>query len=104
MVKVVVIINTLISLILLYTAWRVWRLRLRLVRITNWLILTERCSHAVLYTAPEAIYIGQQNIHNLRQTNQALDIQIQQLRQILGLLVVGQRFWRRYFRKPRLKV
>ncbi|MCX7595124.1 MAG: hypothetical protein N2235_15465 [Fischerella sp.] len=104
MVKVVVVINTLISMILLYVAWRVWRLRLRLIKITNWLNVTEHCSHAILYTAPERICISQQNIHKLRQTNQALEIQIQQLQQILGLLVVGVRFWRRYFQKPRLKI
>ncbi len=103
MVTIVVLINTLISVTLLYIAWRVWRLRLRLVRITNRFILTERCAHALLNKAPEAIYVGQQNFQNLRQTNQALELQVQQLRQILSLLVIGQRIWRRYFRRVRLK-
>ncbi|MFQ4142138.1 hypothetical protein [Chlorogloeopsis sp. ULAP02] len=99
MVQIVVVINMLISAILLYIAWRVWRLRLRCTRITNWFILAERRSHAVLRNAPEAIYISQYQIQNLRQTNQVLEIQLQQLRQIVSLLVVGQRIWRRYLRK-----
>ncbi|MBF2008102.1 hypothetical protein ACF3DV_00845 [Chlorogloeopsis fritschii PCC 9212] len=99
MVQTVVVINVLISLTLLYVAWRVWQLRLRWTRITNWFILAERCSHAVLRNAPEAIYISQHKIQNLRQTNQVLEIQLQQLRQIISLLVFGQRIWRRYLRK-----
>ncbi|BAU08269.1 hypothetical protein CEN41_13555 [Fischerella thermalis CCMEE 5330] len=97
MVKVVVGINTLISLILLYATWRVWRLRLKLTRLTNWLILAERCSHTLFSPAPQAFDISRQSIHNLRQTNQALELQIQQLQQIYSILSVGQRFWRWYF-------
>ncbi|PMB41592.1 hypothetical protein CEN40_19775 [Fischerella thermalis CCMEE 5205] len=97
MVKVVVGINTLISLILLYATWRVWRLRLKLTRLTNWLILAERCSHTLFSPAPQALNISRQSIHNLRQTNQALELKIQQLQQIHNILSVGQRFWRWYF-------
>ncbi|WP_460205600.1 hypothetical protein [Scytonema sp. NUACC21] len=56
----------------------------------------ERTTHAVLYKAPEAITIGQRNIHNLRQ-NQPMRLQIQQVRQIFSLIAFGQQIWRRYF-------
>ncbi|QLE59449.1 hypothetical protein [Nostoc sp. TCL26-01] len=100
MVMVVVGINTLISLILLYVAWRIWKLKRLIVFIGDRLTAYERCSHELLYKAPENIYLGQQNIYNLRQGNQSLQTQLQQVRQILSLLLLGQRTWRRYSRKP----
>ena len=99
MVVIVVVINTLLSLVLLYAAWRVSQLRPRITKITNWFTLAERCVHAVLYSAPEVMYISQNNIYNLRQKNQLLQLQFQQLQQIISLLVFGQRLWRRYFRR-----
>jgi hypothetical protein len=99
MVTLVVIINTLISLILLYIARRVWQLKKRLVNITNRLTAAERRTHAVLDKAPENISRRQQNIHNLRQGNQSIQLQIEQVRQIFSLLLVGQQIQRRYFVK-----
>ncbi|KOP22638.1 hypothetical protein AMR41_29645 [Hapalosiphon sp. MRB220] len=99
MVQVVVVINILISLILLYVAWRVWRLRLLLARLTNLFIIAERCSHALFSQAPQALDISRQNICHLRQTNQALELQIQQLQQIFSILFIGQRFWRQLSRR-----
>lgn len=97
MVMVVVVINTLISGVLLYVAWRIWQLKQRIGRIADKLAVYERCTHAVLYQAPENIYTSQQKIENLRQKNQALQVQIQQVRQILNLLVLGRQIWRRLF-------
>jgi hypothetical protein len=98
MVIVVVLFNTLISLILLYVAWQVWKLKHKLAIVADKLAAYERCSHAVLYTAPEKIYTAQQNIHNLRQGNQKLEVQIQQVRQIVSLLFLGRRVWGGSFR------
>ncbi|NJR76582.1 MAG: hypothetical protein HC773_29550 [Scytonema sp. CRU_2_7] len=97
MVTIVVVINILISLILLYVAWRVQRFKRRLTRISHLLVAAERSSHAVLLGAPEAIYMGQRNIHNLRQENQPPRLQIQRLRQIFSLLALGQQVWRSNF-------
>ncbi|NEU75152.1 hypothetical protein PI95_021970 [Hassallia byssoidea VB512170] len=99
MVTVIVIINLLISLILLYIARRVWQLKKRLANIANRLTAAERCTHAVLDKAPSNISIRQQNIHNLRQGNQSIQVQIQQVRQIFSLLLVGQQIHGRYFVK-----
>jgi predicted negative regulator of RcsB-dependent stress response len=103
MVKIVVIINTLISLTLLYVAWQMWQLRLRLFNIANALIAYERCCHGVLHSAPNAIYKRQQNIKNLRSQNQSLEYKIQQIRQIVSVLSMGQQLWRRSGRRLRLK-
>jgi hypothetical protein len=98
MVTLVVIINTLISLLLLYVAWRVWKLKQLLGIVADRLAAYERCSHALLYVAPETISTAQQNIYNLRQRNQRLEVQIQQVRQIVSLLLLGRQVWRRSFR------
>ncbi|MCV3215350.1 hypothetical protein OGM63_17835 [Plectonema radiosum NIES-515] len=99
MVSIVVIINTLISLILLDIARRVWKVKQRLANITNRLTAAERWTYAVLDKAPANIYRRQQNIHNLRQANQSIQIQVEQVRQILSLLLVGQQIYGRYFVK-----
>ncbi|MBW4614470.1 MAG: hypothetical protein KME21_14590 [Desmonostoc vinosum HA7617-LM4] len=99
MVIVVIVINTLISLILLYTAGQVWQLKQRLAFISDRLTFYERCTHAALYKAPENIYAGQQGIHNLMQQNQALQAQIQQVRQIISLLFFGRQVWQRNVRR-----
>ncbi|MBH8553310.1 hypothetical protein I8751_13185 [Nostocaceae cyanobacterium CENA357] len=100
MVMIVVVINTLISLILFYVAWRVWKLKQLIRQIANKLTVYERNTYAALYNAPENIYIGQRNIHNLRQGNQGLQVKIQQVRQIVGLLFLGRRVWGRSLRRP----
>ncbi|AFY47665.1 hypothetical protein Nos7524_1799 [Nostoc sp. PCC 7524] len=102
MVTLVVVINTLISIMLLCVAWQVWQLKRKIAFIGDRLTDYERCSHDLLYQAPANLYLGQQNLQNLRQSNQALQIQIQQVRQIISILLLGQRTWRRYIRKPDL--
>jgi len=102
MVILVILINTLISLILLYVAWRVWQLKQQLAYIADRLTAYESCTHAALNKAPENIYLSQDNIYNLRQKNQALQMQIQQVRQIISLLLLGRQIWQRYFRRLEL--
>lgn len=99
MVTVVVGINIIISLMLLYVAWRVSLLKKQIALLSDRLLRYERCSHNLLHQAPENIYLGQQNIQNLRQSNQGLQIQIQRVRQIISLLLLGQRTWGRYTRR-----
>lgn len=99
MVTIVVVINMVISIVLLGLAWQVWRLKRKIAFIGDRLLDYERCSHDLLHNAPENIYLGQQSLENLRQSNQNLQIQIQQLRQIVSLLLLGQRSWKRYVGK-----
>ncbi len=93
MVTVVVVINTLISLVLFYVARRVWRLRRRITRIANILDSAERKT-ARLAGAPAQIIKGQQTLQRLRQKTQPLEVQVARVRQIVKLLVVGQQIWR----------
>ncbi|MEH1853296.1 MAG: hypothetical protein V7L11_16865 [Nostoc sp.] len=102
MIILVILVNTLISVILLYVAWRVCQLKQQLAYIADRLTAYESCAHAALNKAPENIYLSQQNIYNLRQRNQALQIQIQQVRQIISLLLLGRQIWQRYFPKLEL--
>jgi hypothetical protein len=104
MVTIVVVINLAIALILLYVAWQVWQIRQRLARIADTLIAAERSTHKVLRGAPDAISIGQQSIHQLRQGKEPLQLQLQRVRQVLSLLVLGQQAWQRFSRSsPLLK-
>ncbi|MEH1874917.1 hypothetical protein [Nostoc sp.] len=102
MVILVILVNTLISLILLYVAWRVWQLKQQLAYIADSLTAYESCTHAALNKAPENIYLSQESIYKLRQKNQVLQMQIQQVRQIISLLLLGQQIWQRYFRRLQL--
>ncbi|WP_392530631.1 hypothetical protein [Nostoc sp. C117] len=102
MVILVVVINTFISLILLYVAWQVWQLKQKLGCIADSLTAYESCTHATLHKAPENIYPSQQNIYNLRQRNQVLQMQIQQVQQIISLILLGRQIWQRYFRRLEL--
>ncbi len=97
MVTTVVIINISIALALLYAAWQLWQLKLRLVTITNWIIFVDRQAHTLLQQAPEKIYISQQNISHLGQRKQIIESQIQHLQQILRLILWGKQLWGRYF-------
>ena len=96
MVTIVVTINILISLILLYCTWQVYQLRRRLARLNKFFTNCDRNSYALLHRRPEAIYLGMQNLNNLRQSNQTLQVKLRQLKQILALIVFGRQIlWNR---------
>ncbi|NJL62265.1 MAG: hypothetical protein HC903_11050 [Methylacidiphilales bacterium] len=97
MVKLVIVINILISLILLYGAWRLWRVRKVLANAANALLVAERSTSVVLTNAPDFMCVRQRNISNLRLRNQVLKLQIQQMQQILSLLFFVSQLWQRYF-------
>lgn len=99
MIIIVVVINTLISLMLLYLAWVLWQLKQKIAFVGDRLTDYERCSYELLYKAPENLYLAQTGVQQLRQGNQTLQLQLQQLRQIVSILLLGQRTWRRYIRK-----
>jgi hypothetical protein len=83
---------------LLYIAWQIWQLKYKLGVIIDRLNKCERAINNVLYTAPEIIYTGQQQIYELRQKHQNLKLQIQQVRQILNFILLGRRMLQRYSR------
>ena len=96
MVTIVVTINIILSLILLYCAWLLCKLRQRLVRLNNFFTKCDRNTYALLHRRAEAIYLGKQNLSNLRKENQNLQEKIRQVRQILALIVFGRQIlWNR---------
>lgn len=103
MVTFVVVLNTFISLILFYAAWRVWQIKQRLTNIADALTTAERNSHAVLSGAPNSFTQCQQNVGKIRFAYRSLDIQVRKLKQVFGLLVFGQQTWNRYSRRISLK-
>lgn len=97
MVTIVVIFNLIIAAILLYVARRVLLIRQKLRRINNKLIAIERSTQVALSITPNAIYQGQMGIYQLKQGNEPLQLQIQRMKQVLSLLVIGQQTWQRFF-------
>jgi hypothetical protein len=94
MLQIVVGINVLISLLCLYVAWRVWKLRQALAITADVVTAFERNTYLVLHGAPQAIYKGQLGICGLRERYQQLDRQLQQVQQVLTILGLLQRILR----------
>lgn len=95
MVVVVLICNGVIGLVCLLVAWQVWKLKSQIAQVTETLVWLEQAIYDIFHPAPEAILKGQIGIHQLRQSYQGLEPQIQRLRQVLTLLNLGQAVWRR---------
>jgi len=91
---IVVVLNGLISLLCLYVAWRVWKLRRRIAAAADVIAAAEQRTYAVLHGAPKAIYKGQSGVHRLRGRYQQLELQLQQIQQALTLLGLVKSFWR----------
>ncbi|MBE9094484.1 hypothetical protein [Tychonema sp. LEGE 07203] len=91
----VVIINLLISLVCFYIAARVWKIRRTIALFEMRIAAVERCSRNVLGQSPAFLAKRQQGAHQLRRNYQQLELQLQQVRQLLGLLGLGRRLWLR---------
>ncbi|HEY9607433.1 MAG TPA: hypothetical protein V6C85_37960 [Allocoleopsis sp.] len=94
MLQIVIGINILISLLCLYVAWRVWKLRRALAIAANVVASFERNTYLTLHGAPQAIYNGQLGVRGLRERYQQLDRQLQQVQQALTVLTLLQRVLR----------
>ena len=91
----VVIINLLISLVCFYIAARVWKIRRTIALFEVRIAAIERCSSNVLGKSPNFFAKRQQRARELRVHYQQLELQLQQVQQLLGLLGLGRRFWLR---------
>lgn len=99
MLTVVLVLNLLIAGLCWYVAWRVWQLRRALAKVTAALVVAERCTHQVLQGAPDFLMQGQTGAYQLRNQYQQVLLRLQQVKQILSLLGLGQFVWRQYFRR-----
>lgn len=93
MVTVVVVINTGISLVCLYVAWRVWKLRKTLARVADAIDSAERSTYKTLHGAPKAISKGQVAGVQLGERYRQLELQLQRVQQLLSLVALGKTVW-----------
>ena len=91
----VIIFNLCITLVNLYLAWKIWKLRRVLARAALILNKVERRIHFVLYPAPEQILLAQLRTRSLSERYHELDLQIKKVRKILTLLSLGYKIWQR---------
>jgi hypothetical protein len=89
MLTVVVFINLGLTLVLLYVAWQIWQLRLKLARIANILLVYERVTRAALQQTPDAIAASRMAIRQTRQQNSPVDLKLVRIQQVLNLLTLG---------------
>ncbi|MEP6515539.1 hypothetical protein [Microcoleus vaginatus] len=101
MLNAVVIINILISVVCFYIAARVWKIRRTIARLEMRLAAMERTSSKVLSTSPDFLGKRQQGTRQLRRRYQQLELQLQQVQQLLGLLGLGRMLWSRRARPLR---
>ena len=89
----VISFNLLLVATNLYLAWRIWKLRLTLVKITETLNNVEKIIYNVFHQAPPPILGVQRGTRNLKQSYIRLELQLQKLRKILTLLNLLTNFW-----------
>lgn len=94
MIIVIIGFNLLLTVINLYIAWRIWKLRLFLVKVTETLKNVERITYSVLHSTPPPILGFQQGTRNLKQSYTQLESQIRQLQKIIALLSLVTNLWR----------
>lgn len=101
MVTIVVCFNLLIAIALIGLAVFIVRLKARLARANQALIVAEQRTHWVLFNAPEAIRHGQLGAYELRDRFAGLSRQLQQVQLALSLIsVLGQFAIPRLIHKP----
>ena len=101
MLTAVVIINLLISGVCFYIAAKVWKIRRTIARLEIRIAAIERCSSNVLSMSPDFLGKRQQGTRKLRRRYQQLELQLQQVQQLLGLLGLGRMLWPRRDRRLR---
>ncbi len=95
MLTAVVIINLLISVVCFYIAAKVRKIRRAIAGFEMRIAAMERCSSNVLSNSPDFLAKRQQGTRQLRRRYQQLELQLQQVQQLLGLLGLGRTLWRR---------
>ncbi|MEG4575859.1 hypothetical protein QUA56_24790 [Microcoleus sp. N3A4] len=91
----VVIINLMISLVCFYVAAKVWKIRRTIARLEIRIAVIERFSSNVLSMSPDFLGNRQQGARQLRRRYQQMELQLQQVQQLLGLLGLGRMLWPR---------
>ena len=95
MLTAVVIINLLISVVCFYIAVKVGKIRRTIAGFEMRIAAMERRSSNVLSKSPDFLAKRQQGTRQLRRRYQQLELQLQQVQQLLGLLGLGRTLWLR---------
>ena len=91
----VLIINLLISLFCFYITVKVWKVRRSIEGLETRVTALNRCTSNVLLKSPDLFAKRQQAARQLRRNYLQLELQLQQLQQLVGLLGLGRMLWRR---------
>jgi hypothetical protein len=97
----VLIVNLLISLVCFYIAAKVWKVRRILERFETRIAAMNRCTSTILTQSPDFLGNRQQAVRQWRRNYLQLELQLQQVQQLLGLLGLGRRLWRRCVKRSR---
>lgn len=100
----VIACNLVLTLLNLYIAVRLWRLRRTLIRVTRILRYVENRIERIFAPAPEFLLKGKQQTYSLRLYYQHLGFQLEQLQKLVSLINVGIKIWQRQTRRSRLKI
>nr|ADN15986.1 conserved hypothetical protein [Gloeothece verrucosa PCC 7822] len=103
MLIVVISCNLALTVLNIYIAVRLWRLRRTLIRVTRTLTYVERRINRIFYSAPEFVLKGQQGTYVLRLYYQQLGFQLEQLQKLVSLINLGFTIWRRQTRGKLIK-
>jgi hypothetical protein len=93
MLIAVIIINVILSLVFLFVAWRLWKLKQTMNQVTKSILNADRVTYNVLHATPAALAKGELGTRNLRTRYQQVELQLLRLRQIVQLLNLGQTAW-----------
>jgi hypothetical protein len=94
MLTFLIIFNLFITLVNLYLALKIWKLRQILTQVTDALNKCEANVHLMLSLAPKLIYRSRTNIYLAKERYQKLQFQLTQIKKIVVLLVWLSRFCR----------
>ncbi|MEG4629025.1 hypothetical protein QUB56_05125 [Microcoleus sp. AR_TQ3_B6] len=95
MLTAAVIINLLISVVGFYIAAKVWKIRRAIAGFEMRIAAMERRSSNVLSNSPDFLAKRQEGTRQLRRRYQQLELQLQQVQQLLGLLGWARTLWLR---------
>ncbi|MGL5805470.1 MAG: hypothetical protein ACRC2R_27905 [Xenococcaceae cyanobacterium] len=95
MIIFIIIFNLLITLINIYLALKIWKLRQLLMQVTDALQKSEVNARILFRLAPKLLLKKQKKLLDCRKNYQKLKIKIEQLRKILTIVLWVIKIWQR---------
>jgi hypothetical protein len=95
MITFTIIFNLFITIINIYLALKIWKVRQVLVQVTDALQKSEVNARVLCRLTPRLLVRQQKNLAYCRERYQTLELQIEQIRKILILLIWLFKVWQR---------